>query len=165
MPGNSFLFAPVTNLPWSVGYLNFQPIVVNVDGSTTLGLNAVINTWADGQTLQINGATVVDYYGYKIFDQNHAWYDQNQNVIFDNAHAFWDASGIKVFDNNHLFYDQNGNGAMQFATNVTQCINPVQFNGGTKSSDGSAGMTGTLTTASLVGKTVTIKNGLIVSIA
>ena len=36
--------------------------------------------------------------------------------------------------------------------------------GGFKSSDGSAGYTGTITTASLVGKTVTIKDGLIVSI-
>ena len=35
---------------------------------------------------------------------------------------------------------------------------------GFKSSDGSTGYTGTLTTASLVGKTVTFKDGLIVSI-
>lgn len=37
--------------------------------------------------------------------------------------------------------------------------------GGYKSSDGSAGYTGTLTTASLVGKTVTIKDGIITNIA
>ena len=37
--------------------------------------------------------------------------------------------------------------------------------GGFKSSDGSAGITGTFTTASLVGKTVTFKNGLITGFA
>ena len=37
--------------------------------------------------------------------------------------------------------------------------------GGFHSSDGSAGFTGTLTTASLVGKTVTIKDGIITGIA
>lgn len=36
--------------------------------------------------------------------------------------------------------------------------------GGFHSSDGSSGFTGTLTTASLVGKTVTFKDGIIVSI-
>jgi hypothetical protein len=36
---------------------------------------------------------------------------------------------------------------------------------GYKSSDGSAGYTGTVTTASLVGKTITIKNGLITGFA
>jgi len=36
---------------------------------------------------------------------------------------------------------------------------------GFKSSDGSAGYTGTITTASLVGKTVTIKDGIITNIA
>jgi hypothetical protein len=37
--------------------------------------------------------------------------------------------------------------------------------GGYKSSDNSSGYTGTITTTSLVGKTVTIKDGLITSIA
>ena len=39
------------------------------------------------------------------------------------------------------------------------------FQGAYKSADGSGGITGTLTTASLVGKTVTIKNGIITSVA
>jgi hypothetical protein len=37
--------------------------------------------------------------------------------------------------------------------------------GGYKSSDGSAGITGTMTTASLVGKTLTFKDGLVVGFA
>ena len=36
---------------------------------------------------------------------------------------------------------------------------------GYKSSDGSAGFTGTVTTASLVGKTITIKDGIITNVA
>jgi hypothetical protein len=54
-----------------------------------------------------------------------------------------------------------------------QLTGPVTFTGtiqpttagGYKSSDGSVGFTGTVTTASLVGKTITIKDGLITNVA
>ena len=54
--------------------------------------------------------------------------------------------------------------AAQFtgATTFTGTLQPTTA-GGYKSSDGSVGYTGTVTTASLVGKTITIKDGLIVS--
>ena len=56
--------------------------------------------------------------------------------------------------------------AAQFtgATTFTGTLQPTTA-GGYKSSDGSVGYTGTVTTASLVGKTITIKDGLIVSFA
>jgi len=50
------------------------------------------------------------------------------------------------------------------AVTFTGTIQPTTA-GGYKSSDGSTGYTGTVTTASLVGKTITIKDGLIVSFA
>lgn len=55
-------------------------------------------------------------------------------------------------------------------TDPTTITEKLQVNGnikasGYKSSDGSAGINGTITTASLVGKTVTIKNGLITNIS
>ena len=165
MPGNSFQFQPVNNLPWYVYYNLSAVISVATDGSAGFGLNTLIETWADGLTFQINAATVVDYNGQKIFDQNHTFYNLSQNPIIDASHNFWDANQLKILDNNHLVYDTDGNGAVQFANGITYTINPIQFNGGTKSSDGSAGISTTITTASLVGKTITIKNGLIVGFA
>ena len=52
---------------------------------------------------------------------------------------------------------------LSVAGNLT-CVGDIK-GGGYKSSDDSAGITTTITTASLVGKTITIKNGLIIGFA
>jgi hypothetical protein len=66
------------------------------------------------------------------------------------------AYGIKIQDINtatNNYAIQTGAGKVEFGDTIKAT--------GYKSSDGSAGITTTITTASLVGKTITIKNGLI----
>ena len=54
---------------------------------------------------------------------------------------------------------------LQATISVSSPIVQASAAAGFKSSDGSTGYTGTITTASLVGKTVTIKDGIITNIA
>jgi hypothetical protein len=75
-------------------------------------------------------------------------------------------TGSVMFDNTHTFYCADGNIAFANQSgSIVQFSAKAQFGGGTASADGSNGLTGTLTAASLVGKTLTFKNGLITAFA
>jgi len=83
------------------------------------------------------------------------------NIQESNETSSLNSYGIKIGD---VAHGTTANYAIKTGLGLVEFGDVVKATG-YKSSDGSLGTTGTITTASLIGKTVTIKNGLITSIA
>jgi hypothetical protein len=133
-------------------------------GKTISITNTVTITGVDGKTITLNDSVTV----------------ANGSISLANAGALSLAAGKTLQANNTITLSGTDGTTMTFpATNASvartdaaqsftglQTANvKVASAGGNQSSDGSAGLTGTLTTALLVGKTLTFKDGIITGFA
>jgi hypothetical protein len=133
----------------------------SVPGITLMGVNTVygkmwIGPGSNGGDFSVFQRNTLINYGVQVAYGQMEFGLSGRQGIDGNAMAVIDPdTGIAIFDNGAVKTDGSGN------LTASGSIKGGGFN----SSDGSAGITGTFTTASLVGKTVTFKNGLITGFA
>lgn len=141
---------------------------LSASGLTSLGANLSVTGTEKVAGIGINGTTAGT--GQVVFNANNS-----DGIYFTTAaglrsttspanrlNLFIGGSLIGYIDSDGLALKVGG-GASQNSGAFTTC--QVTNTGGFIASDGSAGFTGTVTTSSLVGKTITIKDGIITSFA
>lgn len=160
----------------------FGDVIVNTLNKVTITQPAVgaTLTLLDGKTLTINKTLILDGVDGKTLTVNDSTILANGGATFANA-AILALAASKTFTVNKTLTLTGTDGttmtfpatsasvartdAAQSFTGLQTANVKVASAGGNQSSDGSAGLTGTLTTASLVGKTLTFKDGIITGFA